>query len=148
LGGATAGSADIDLFFKHLSPIIVDPRTEISNKPGPSPIMSIGRADRHLRDAIRKSYKVIWQLAHSDYGSMNVILLLIWFSKVVKEEITSRDQFGVGFIEPDALYAILVKRCIPLTFQDFRFLTQQVFIDFITYCMIKRSVLCVKSWNR
>ncbi len=79
---------------------------------------------------------------------MNVILLLIWFSKVVKEEITSRDQFGVGFIEPDALYAILVKRCIPLTFQDFRFLTQQVFIDFITYCMIKRSVLCVKSWNR
>eukprot|EP01035_Chromulina_nebulosa_P041940 gene41940-56796_t len=50
LGGATSGSADIDLFFKYLSPIVVDPRTEISNKLGPSPIVSISRADRHLRD--------------------------------------------------------------------------------------------------
>ena len=58
LGGATTGSADIDLFFKDLSPIIVDPRTEINSKAGPTSIVSIGRADRHLRDAIRKSYKV------------------------------------------------------------------------------------------
>eukprot|EP01036_Dinobryon_divergens_P032163 gene32163-41698_t len=102
LGGATNGSADIDLFFKHLSPIIVDPRTEVSNKPELLPIVSIGRADRHLRDAIRKSYKI------------------------VKQEIKANDPTGSGYIESDALYAILVKKCIPLTFQDFRFLTQQL----------------------
>ena len=44
----------------------------------------------------------------------------------MKEEIRAKDPTGSGFIDPDVLYAILVKKCIPLTFQDFRFLTQQV----------------------
>eukprot|EP00597_Dinobryon_sp_UTEXLB2267_P001077 CAMPEP_0170069002 /NCGR_PEP_ID=MMETSP0019_2-20121128/7808_1 /TAXON_ID=98059 /ORGANISM="Dinobryon sp., Strain UTEXLB2267" /LENGTH=692 /DNA_ID=CAMNT_0010276873 /DNA_START=292 /DNA_END=2370 /DNA_ORIENTATION=- len=102
LGGSTNGNADIDLFFKHLSPIYVDPRTEGSNKTGPTSIVSIGRADRHLRDALRKSYKL------------------------VKQEIIDADPSTSGFIQPDELYRILVKRCTPLTFQDFRFLTQQM----------------------
>ena len=68
-------------------------------------------------------------IVHTTYCSISLAFCFC-FSKVVKDEITSRDPFGVGFIEPDALYAILVKRCIPLTFQDFRFLTQQVFIEF------------------
>ena len=49
----------------------------------------------------------------------------------MKEEIRGKDPTGSGFIDPDVLYAILVKKCIPLTFQDFRFLTQQVFIGMI-----------------
>jgi hypothetical protein len=102
LGGKNGGNADIDLFFSCLSPILVDPRTEISNKSGPSSIMSIGRADRHLRQSIRKSYKI------------------------VKHEIAEADPTCSGFIPADSLYQILVKRCTPLTFQDFRFLTQQV----------------------
>jgi len=44
----------------------------------------------------------------------------------VKQEIIDTDPSATGFIQPDDLYRILVKRCIPLTFQDFRFLTQQM----------------------
>jgi Ca2+-binding EF-hand superfamily protein len=94
--------ADIDLFFHSLSPMIIDPSTEVSLKIVPSSNISASRADRHLRDALRKSFKD------------------------VKSDIESADSSSSGFIEAETLYRILVKRCMPLTFQDFRFILQQV----------------------
>lgn len=94
--------ADIDLFFNKLAPMLIDPRTEISMKVGPTSMMSISRANRHLRDAIRKSYKE------------------------VKADLNALDHSGSGFVSPEVLYKVLVKRCMPLTFQDFRFILQNL----------------------
>jgi hypothetical protein len=106
LGGQTSGLADIDTFFRSLPPILTDPRTDVTVKVGPSSSVSTSRADRHLRDAIRKCYKEL------------------------KAEIELADSGQTGFITPEALFPILVKRCTPLTFQDFRFIIQQVFLCF------------------
>lgn len=94
--------ADIDLFFRSLSPIVVDPDAEVSVKQVPSSSISASRADRHLRDALRKSFKE------------------------VKAEVEAADQTNCGFVDAEVLYRILVKRCMPLTFQDFRFILQQI----------------------
>jgi len=102
LGGATDGHADIDLMFRKLSPIIVDPVTEVSEKRAPTSNISAGRADRALRDRMRKCYKQ------------------------VKADIDAADPSSSGYIDAERLYKILVKRCMPLTFQDFRFVVQQV----------------------
>lgn len=102
LGGATDGLADVDLFFNTISPILVDPATEVSKKKSAPPVVSTSRADRHLRDAIRKSFKE------------------------VKADIERVDTGASGYISAEALYKVLVKRCMPLTFQDFRFIVQQV----------------------
>jgi Ca2+-binding EF-hand superfamily protein len=102
LGGETAGLADIDYFFKILPPIYKDPSTEVSLKPTPTATISTSRADRRLRDAIRKSFKE------------------------VKGDIEKEDPHGSGYISGEKLYQILEHRCMPMTFQDFRFIVQQV----------------------
>lgn len=94
--------ADIDLFFKSLSPIISDPVSEVSMKPIPTSTVCSSRADRHLRESLRKSFKE------------------------VRAEIEAMDPTGSGYVDAEQLYKILVKRCMPLTFQDFRFILQQV----------------------
>jgi Ca2+-binding EF-hand superfamily protein len=102
LGGATCGMADIDLMFRKLQPIVVDPATEVSEKRLPTSNVSASRADRQLRERMRKCYKQ------------------------VKIDIDAADPSGSGYIDAERLYKILVKRCMPLTFQDFRFVVQQV----------------------
>jgi Ca2+-binding EF-hand superfamily protein len=102
LGGATNGMADIDLLFRKLDPMIVDPATEISEKRQATSDVSTSRADRFLRERMRKCFKI------------------------VKSDIEATDPSGSGYIDADRLYKILVKRCMPLTFQDFRFVVQQV----------------------
>lgn len=102
LGGADGGEADIDLLFRKLAPILVDPATAVSAKKAPTSEISASRADRRLRDALRKSYKI------------------------VRADIEALDPTQSGFIDQQSLYKILMKRCTPLTFQDFRFILQQV----------------------
>ena len=102
LGGKNDGLADIDLMFDNLAPILVDPSTAVSAKRGPTSDVSASRADRRLREAMRKSFKI------------------------VRSDLETADPNETGYVDQDTLYKILVKRCTPLTFQDFRFILQQV----------------------
>jgi Ca2+-binding EF-hand superfamily protein len=102
LGGQAEGLADIDLLFKKLAPILVNPATEVSEKKAPTSLVSTSRADRFLRDRMRKCFKI------------------------VRTDIEATDPSQSGYIDAERLYKILVKRCMPLTFQDFRFVVQQV----------------------
>lgn len=102
LGGKLYKGADIDLFFKALAPIIVDPHTAVSLKALTSPTISASRADRTLREAIRKAYKE------------------------VRNRILSADPLMTGFISSEKLYKIIVRKCTPMTLQDFRFITQHI----------------------
>ncbi len=102
LGGESDGFADIDYFFQILPPIYKDPTTEVSVKPTASAEISTSRADRRLRDSIRKCFKE------------------------VKADIEKEDPTGSGYVSAEKLYRILEYRCMPLTFQDFRFIVQQV----------------------
>jgi hypothetical protein len=81
---------------------MVDPSTEVSAKPAPTANALASRADRLLREKMRKCFKV------------------------VSSDIENSDQSNCGYIDADSLFKILVKRCMPLTFQDFRFVIQQV----------------------
>ena len=102
LGGAKEGLADIDLMFRKLSPMVVDPATEVSQKRVATSVVATSRADRLLRERMRKCFKI------------------------VKSDIEAADTSSSGYIDAERLYKILVKRCMPLTFQDFRFVVQQV----------------------
>ena len=102
LGGEKEGLADIDYFFEILPPIYKDPSTEVSVKPTPTADISASRADRRLRDSIRKCFKE------------------------VKSDIEKEDPSGSGYVSGEKLFRILQYRCMPLTFQDFRFIVQQV----------------------
>ncbi|KAJ1400533.1 hypothetical protein B484DRAFT_242118 [Ochromonadaceae sp. CCMP2298] len=115
LGGKTEGMADVDLLFNSLSPIIVNPATQVSEKRAATTVVSQSRADRQLRDRMRKCFKQ------------------------VKVDIEATDPSGGGYIDAERLFKILVKRCMPLTFQDFRFVVQQV----RTVCCVLCAVCCV-----
>jgi Ca2+-binding EF-hand superfamily protein len=127
LGGESTGLADIDYFFDVLPPIYKDPTTEVSVKPSAPPIISTSRADRHLRDAIRKCYKE------------------------VKGDIEREDPTNSGYIAGEKLYRILEHRCMPLTFQDFRFIVQQVTSFDLTVLSLFVLIFYLDSqgiWNR
>ncbi len=102
LGGRVEGLADVDLFFSTIEPILDDPATQVSVKKGAAPDISTSRADRRMRDAIRKSFKD------------------------VKADLEKDDLSGTGYVSAEKLYKILQRRCMPLTFEDFRFIVQQV----------------------
>lgn len=104
LGGDKDNLADVDLLFKNLDPVASNPEMEVSSKRSATAVISTSRADRRLRDALRKCFKD------------------------VKEEIQREDLANSGFISPPNLYKILVRRCMPLTFEDFRFIVQQVLL--------------------
>lgn len=69
------------------------------------PLIRTGRADRALRQAIRKSYKE------------------------VKADIEAVDKSGSGFIDADVLHKILSKRCISLSYQDYRSILSELHTD-------------------
>jgi hypothetical protein len=94
---------DVDLLFSLLAPLNQDDEGEDGPmKRAATAQISTSRADRRLRDAVRKCHKEI------------------------KAEIEATDPANTGFIAAPILYKILVKRCMPLTFQDFRFIIQQI----------------------
>lgn len=103
--GGKKGGADIDLFFSSLMPIVNDARTEISVKRVPEKSVNIGRADRTLRDAMRKSFPE------------------------VKAALEAADTDKSGFVPSTRLYNILIKTCCPLTMQDYRYIMQELGTD-------------------
>lgn len=94
---------DMDELRKIFAPLPIETSfDEVSGKKiVPSTIRS-SRADRFLRDAIRKSFPS------------------------VREDIAIADPDSTGYITSEDLHKIIVRRCMPLTFQDFRFILQQV----------------------
>lgn len=105
LGGKKYGGANIDTFFDNLAPMIVDVRTEVSAKKVPSAAYSTSRADRSLRDSMRKVFPD------------------------VKTEIEKLDPSKSGFISSEKLYRILTRNCCPITMQDYRFIIQNIDMD-------------------
>ncbi|RYY79278.1 hypothetical protein EON63_17325 [archaeon] len=55
----------------------------------------------------------------------------------MRGDIEAEDRSGEGYITPEALYKILVKRCMPLSFEDFRFIVQEVgHMVYGVWCMV------------
>lgn len=102
LGGEKENLADVDLLFKNLDPVVSNPEAEVSSKRTATAVISTSRADRRLRDSLRKCFKD------------------------VRDDIHKEDPGNTGFIAAPTLHNILVHRCMPLTFEDFRFIVQQV----------------------
>lgn len=104
LGGKAGGGADIDLLRQSISskPYNRDDSKEVVKKEIPVAFLNTGRVDRRLRDAFRKSYKE------------------------VVAELEAADKSGEGYIDAVTFHDILVRKCIPLTYQDFRLITQQL----------------------
>lgn len=76
--------------------------TNLDAKDATPSYFSIARAARHLREAIRKNYIE------------------------VKEEIMKKDTEMTGYIDATELYNIMLKRTMPISFQDFRYIVQQL----------------------
>lgn len=103
LGGKTAGGVDIDLLREHVrATSITTASVEPLDKKTTDTFTSTGRADRKLRDAMRKVYPI------------------------VTEDIQAAADPNDGYINASTLHQILLKKCLPLSFQDFRLITQQV----------------------
>lgn len=102
LGGEKENLASVDLLFANLDAVKNDPEAQVSSKRIPTAAISTARADRRLRDSLRKCFKD------------------------VREDIHKADTNNTGFIAAPLLYNILVHRCMPLTYEDFRFIIQQV----------------------
>jgi len=103
--GGESGVADIDSLFKACKKLHLpdNPRGDLGAvKHTLPPQVNVGRAARRLRDAMRKSF-----------GE-------------VKAEIIAKDVGNTGFINAEDLHAIMVKHCMPITFQDFRYIVQQL----------------------
>ena len=93
---------DIDELRKVFPTTAHDLMEEVSAKSIIPATVRSRRVDRFIRETIRKSY--------AD----------------VRDEIESFDPDNTGYIGAEDLHKIIVKRCLPLTFQDFRFVLQQL----------------------
>lgn len=118
LGGKDVGTASIDLMFDNLDPVLVDPVTDVSLKPQIPATVSTTRADRRLREALRKCFQQ------------------------VKHDLERHDPQSTGYVEAEFLYKLLIKRCTPMTFQDFRFIVQQV-IEQAPFCFVYVHMSCI-----
>lgn len=103
LGTDTAGcgGVDVDLFFQLLPPLVQDARTEVSIRHGPTTLQAVSRADRSVRDSMRKSFNE------------------------VKARIALVDPKKTGIVGYGELYDILVTYCCPITKMDFRYIIEQ-----------------------
>lgn len=101
LGGAS-GMADIDLLFSNLTPMPIDLTTAVSLKPQPSAAVSSSRADRRLREALRISFKE------------------------VKNDLEAADKANTGYVDIERLHKIITHRCVPITFQDLRWIVSKI----------------------
>ena len=105
LGGrGSNGAADVDKLLKFISTNsrTINPQELVSMKKERSQPSNLSAADRGLREALRKSYKEI------------------------KATIEAADKTNSGFIDATDLHRILLKLCIAMTFQDFRYIIQQI----------------------
>lgn len=100
--GGNRGKADIDLLLNSLEFLQDDPRTVASKKTMVSREIPFSRADRTLRDSMRKSFKQ------------------------VQSTLELCDPRNTGYVDPLILHKVLNNLCVPLSFQDFRYVTQNV----------------------
>lgn len=98
-GYTVTGTADIGLLLSSL-PADKETQEDPSQKARPSAVTITSRADRRLRDAVRKCYKVL------------------------KNELDLMDPSG--YIEPEGLLKVINKYCMPLAFEDFRVVIQKL----------------------
>lgn len=87
----------ITTFFNNLLPIIDDAGTVLTSNKQHNSILA-SRAERHLKESMRKSFKV------------------------VKNDLEKEDPNNTGYVTSDVLYKIILKRCIPLSYEDFRWI--------------------------
>lgn len=116
LGGAT-GDADVDLLLRSIQPEPIDPLSAVCIKPKAAPVVPQCRADRRLKDSLRKTYKTL---------------------KIALE--TSADVSS-GFIEPDAMWKLLCAHCTALSYDDFRFITQSLNVNSQNYIEVNHFLL-------
>lgn len=104
--GGKQGTADIDQLMREVTDKNirgpVDPQAAVSMKKERNQTSNLSAADRALREALRKSYGPI------------------------KAAIEQQDRAGTGFIDATELHKVLLKLCIPLTFQDFRYTIEHI----------------------
>jgi Ca2+-binding EF-hand superfamily protein len=105
--GGDCGTADIDSLFKACKRMHLpeNPKGDITSKTPLPSYVNVSRAARRLRDAMRKVFND------------------------VKAEIIAKDTTGSGFINATDLHQIMVRHAMPITFQDFRYIVQQVCVD-------------------
>lgn len=106
-GYVLRGSANIQTLLDFLSNASsgqqsFEDTSDVSGKREPTAEVMASRADRHLREAVRKSYKVL------------------------KSELEAIDGDQSGYVEPEQLLAIINKCCMSLPPSDFRVILQQV----------------------
>lgn len=97
--GQANGQASIDALNAGLHVPPKKPEQEVSSKPTRPNFAWTSHAHRRLREALRKSYKL------------------------VKAELEAADRTNSGFVDAPVLHNLLIKHCMPLSFQDFRYIT-------------------------
>jgi len=96
------GKCNLRILIDNIQPMPVDPACQPSVKPKKPSYIPQSRADRRLRDAIRKCYKQLKQT----------------FEMVDKE--------NTGFVNPNLFCRILNGLVLPLNYEDFRFMMRNV----------------------
>lgn len=100
--GGSKGQASIDIILNNLKSYTPDPATAVSIKSSKPVSIYQGRADRRLRENMRKCYKQV-QAA---------------FEYV--------DTKKTGYVDTETFYRVLCNTCLSMSYEDFRLITQKV----------------------
>jgi Ca2+-binding EF-hand superfamily protein len=101
-GGRKGEKASIDLLLNSLVHLPIDPGSVVSAKAVLPAHVNITRVERRLRESLRKSFKE------------------------VKEQLEIYDKTCSGFIELSTFHKIIMKLCMPITYQDLRWIVQNI----------------------
>lgn len=93
--------ASVDVLYAALHVPERHPEQEVSAKKEKPSFSFTSHAHRRLREALRKSYKLL------------------------KSELEAADRQGTGFIDAQIMYQMLLKHSMQLSFQDFRYIMLQ-----------------------
>ena len=101
--GGKSGTASIDTLMDSVSSRGPEnPQNLVSAKRERGQVLNLSAADRRLREALRKSFLEI------------------------KAACTSLDKAGTGYIGAQELHGVIQKLAIPMSFQDFRYIVQNI----------------------
>jgi Ca2+-binding EF-hand superfamily protein len=93
--------AQLDILFDYISKYQFkdDAKPAVGGKNARPAKMGVSRVDRRFREALRKSFTQM------------------------KSDLTAKGKDG--YVDSDVLYTLIVRNCMPLTYQDFRLMIQQ-----------------------
>ena len=100
-GGGKGKGASVDMLLDALFVPPPLPEQEVSQKKAKPAFSFTSHAHRRLREALRKSFKVL------------------------KAELEIVDKGNTGWIDAQQFHQLLLKYAMPMTFQDFRYITMQ-----------------------